>query len=101
MVMPVVVPVVMMHHAAVTPVKRPAEPPADDHPGGKGQDRRMRDGLLDVNDLRVVARDMNHLRIGRLDADDLVFPDVDLVLVLLEDVVLIGRGANGLDGIRG
>jgi hypothetical protein len=84
----------------MAPVEGPTQPPNHCDSGNEGEERiRTRGGLIHVDDLRVVFRHVDHLGVGGLDADDLGFLDVDLVLIPGEKSFRIGPGADQLDRV--
>jgi hypothetical protein len=100
MVVPGVVPVAVGNAAVVVPVEGPTQAPAERHPGAVG-DQRVVDGhrAIDVDDLWVVLRNIDDLRIRWLDADDLFLNHDDLFVVVREHPLGIGLGADQLDGV--
>ena len=82
------------------PVEGPAQPPAKRHAAGEGHKWLVDDDrLVDVDDLGIVLRNVDDLRVGWLDTDDLFLDHDNLFVVLGEHPPRFGLRANLLDGI--
>ena len=109
--------VVMDDHGAMAPVPTPpapapgiavvSNPGAERDPGSEGHERGRHDGAragLHVHDLRVVHRDVDHLRVGRYHRDrlnaTLILHLNVLVLVALQRARRVRLLAQALDGIH-
>ena len=94
------VPVAMGDAAVVVPVESPTQSPTECHSGAVGEQRLVNDRRpVEVDDLWVVLRNIDDLRIRWLDADDFILHHDDLLVIVSEHSLGIGFGADQLDGI--